>query len=508
MVYPYRSPGPAPQLGGGGGPLPPSYSSSVSGAGVGGGYGGFSSSPSTGPPCHAYDQPRIAPTDMYTPSYAAGGFAGAGMAPSYCQMQDYLNGGGPPLGVHPGGPGGMYPRAGASPMRPPGWGQPQYPGDGLYSRGLPGDGRFPGHGGTNPYAFHSPPTPPRERQHIEAPPVGLPVQPEGSWEILTEDNQWRPWLPGADFYGYPGEELHFRLMGFSYFVVFDSAASGTQLNLVTGIRRPIRRRAIQPGQEARDATLQDRRFAEVAAQDRLAALRADAQRTDALRADAPPNLLASSLRRLHAQHGDQPISRGTEQTRPGRSPPTSPPAEEGGIDGTAAYDLASEAYRELQKLGQGRAAPEQPDTPPVIVLGNGPAGYSAVAPGQDTSAPASPKLQESTEPDAFALLEDLKVEQQALESKVGVILEALEEEAVTPGQARDRLAQIEAKLSKLQCKGIDCVSTEGLAPEMADEVRTLRKQLTGKAENLQSRLDDLFSQIKSMLSNKSDATTL
>jgi len=475
MAHPYRSPGLAPQLGGGG-PLPPLYGSS-GGPGAGGGFGGFSSPAPAG---HAYDQSRMAPADMYGAPHAAGGYARVGTPPSYCQMQDYLNGGG-----HAFRGGGMYmPNSSAPPIPHDRWGHPQHAGEGLYRRGLPGDGQpgrsyspAPnGHALPNQYAWHSPPTPPRERRAPEAP-VGLSVQPEGSWEILTEENGWQPWLPGVKFYGYRGEEVQFRLGAFSYFVVFDSEVSGTQLNLVTGIRRPVRRRVGFAGwdrQEGLDTNLQQ-------------------ERQGLTRDSASPGKSGISL----AENArNPPLRPNPQQPRPGQ-PLHRSPGDEDGMDSAAAYDLASEAYRELQKLGQGRTAPEQPEGPEIIVLGDVPVS----SPGSPDSSAREVQATAASEPDAISLLEDLRVQQQALESKVGVILEALEEEAVTPGQAKDKLAQIEAKLAKLQCNGIDCVSTAGLPPGTADEVRAQRKELTAKAESLQLRLDEIFIQIKSM-SNK------
>lgn len=376
------------------------------------------------------------------------------------------------------------PRSGAPPMPHGGWGQPEHPGESLYSRGLPTSpgrsyGQDPrGQALPNQYAWHSPPTPPRQRREAEAP-VGLSVQPEGSWEILTEENGWQPWLPGVEFYGHPSEELHFRLGAFSYFVVFDSESSGTQLNLITGIRRPVRRRALAGrGQEGLDANLQ---------QDR-SALRRDGGMAPAEDARYQPN---------PQPPGRRPFP---QQPRPGQ-PPHTGPGDVDGMDSAAAYDLASEAYRELQKLGQSRTAPEQPEVPEVIALGDGGVSFPGFSDIQSAPAVAEVQVTAASEPDALALLGDLREQMQALESKVDVILESLEEEAVTPGQAKDKLAQIEGMLVKLQCNGIDCVSIAGLPPRTADEARALRKELTAKAESLQLRLDKIFLHVKSM-SNK------
>merc|ERR1719498_1517869 len=69
----------------------------------------------------------------------------------------------------------------------------------------------------------------------------------GVWEILSEDAVWQPWLPGVQYYGIPGEQLEYTDSRKNhYFVVFDSANSGTQVNLLTRNRRPLRRRLMSP----------------------------------------------------------------------------------------------------------------------------------------------------------------------------------------------------------------------------------------------------------------------
>ncbi|CAJ1373748.1 unnamed protein product [Effrenium voratum] len=73
---------------------------------------------------------------------------------------------------------------------------------------------------------------------------------------------------------------------------------------------------------------------------------------------------------------------------------------------------------------------------------------------------------------------------------------ALHSLQVTPGQARNDLAQLEAHLEKLQCQSIDSVSTAGLSSEDQDAARSFRRQLTKAVEKLQGQLDQTFEDLK------------
>mmetsp|Transcript_26672 Transcript_26672/g.58633 ORF Transcript_26672/g.58633 Transcript_26672/m.58633 type:complete len:352 (+) Transcript_26672:55-1110(+) len=75
---------------------------------------------------------------------------------------------------------------------------------------------------------------------------------------------------------------------------------------------------------------------------------------------------------------------------------------------------------------------------------------------------------------------------------------ALLADEVRPAEARDVLAQMEAQLDELQCKGIDSVSTAGLAPGAEEAAKSLRKELTHKAESLQRSLDAAFERIRTL----------
>jgi len=290
----------------------------------------------------------------------------------------------------------------------------------------------------------------------------------------------------VQFYGRPGEELQFNLGQYVYYAVFESADTGTQVNLYTGKRHALRR---------------NRSFERM----HQAALDAELQREALFLRGGPAQddrrPMSPTLRGPTRPHGDQPLPMHCQLPQPSPLP---------GVSSTnrpVAHDVASEAYRELQKLGHGGAPPEQPEPGPVIALGNGMLGSDVIAgaPAMCSrlyEAPAAEPPREEAkvaiEPNIFDLLEDLQNQMQVLESRIPVILEALEDGAVTPGQARDRFAQIEAQLSKLQCNGIDSISTAGLAPDRADEARATRKRLTLKAERLQSHLEEIFARIRMM----------
>jgi len=82
---------------------------------------------------------------------------------------------------------------------------------------------------------------------------------------------------------------------------------------------------------------------------------------------------------------------------------------------------------------------------------------------------------------------------------MALVEEAFASARISPGQARDYLAQLEAQLEQIQCKGIDAVPTVGISEELATATRVLRRDLTRQVEKLQSRLDATFDSIRSML---------
>lgn len=63
------------------------------------------------------------------------------------------------------------------------------------------------------------------------------------------------------------------------------------------------------------------------------------------------------------------------------------------------------------------------------------------------------------------------------------------------GTARTELAQLEAALDRLQCKGIDSVDTFELSSGK-DLAKSMRKELTGQAEKIHDFMDEIFKAIK------------
>merc|ERR1712032_767035 len=86
-----------------------------------------------------------------------------------------------------------------------------------------------------------------------------------------------------------------------------------------------------------------------------------------------------------------------------------------------------------------------------------------------------------------------------IDASVSGIEEALEQHSMAPGRARDTLAQMEARLDKLQCHGVDCIDTFELKSGK-DQARALRKVLTRRAEQMHDRMDRIFNTIKGMKS--------
>jgi len=175
----------------------------------------------------------------------------------------------------------------------------------------------------------------------------------------------------------------------------------------------------------------------------------------------------------------------------------------GGTSGTAdalpaeAAAVAGEAYRELRKL-ESAGGPELEVSPKgdsavqvapnaVIALGDGDVSRSASI---DT-APTNVKQTtgEVEAPGAASGLGELELfeaQLMDLENNVLTVEGALRSSQLTPVQARDHLAQLEARLQRVQCDGIDSVTIG------TDEARRKRKELTQKIECLQSRLDSIF----------------
>jgi len=116
--------------------------------------------------------------------------------------------------------------------------------------------------------------------------------------------------------------------------------------------------------------------------------------------------------------------------------------------------------------------------PEVIVMGDGPVSEppSDQAPGGSTTAMSQLR---ACEAQLELAANELHMTQQ-----------------VTPGQARADLAQLEARLDRLQCHSIDAVSTAGLSSQDEDAARTLWRHLVKQVEQLQGRLDETFERLK------------
>jgi hypothetical protein len=87
---------------------------------------------------------------------------------------------------------------------------------------------------------------------------------------------------------------------------------------------------------------------------------------------------------------------------------------------------------------------------------------------------------------ASSPLEPLAAEMQRLEVAVTKVEQALGSSAASASDAYDQLAQLEAQLDRLQCKGIDAI-TGG-----SDSTKRWRHELTRRGELLQARLSGLF----------------
>jgi len=79
----------------------------------------------------------------------------------------------------------------------------------------------------------------------------------------------------------------------------------------------------------------------------------------------------------------------------------------------------------------------------------------------------------------------------AVEAAVLQVESALQSSCTSIGQARTELAQLEARLEHLQCKGIDSVPNSVLASD-EQSAKQMRKEFTRRAELLHQRLGGLF----------------
>jgi len=138
-----------------------------------------------------------------------------------------------------------------------------------------------------------------------------------------------------------------------------------------------------------------------------------------------------------------------------------------------------------------------------ITSGGGSRGSSPGAPAAPAAAPPPPVQAASKDP--WLRLLELQGQIKELQSNVQKVEAELLAAEITPSQARDVLAQLEAQLDVIQCKGIDSVSTQGLGEHREHEARMLRKDLTRQAEALQDRFDNAFAVLKGWSSSTSQS---
>ncbi|CAE7570889.1 unnamed protein product, partial [Symbiodinium sp. CCMP2456] len=130
------------------------------------------------------------------------------------------------------------------------------------------------------------------------------------------------------------------------------------------------------------------------------------------------------------------------------------------------------------------------EAPTVIVMGDG----CVKDPGLNDAPQAAAQ---SPAMAAFERLKGCEAQLQSARAELRSTEDALQTLQVSPGQAWNDLAQLEARLDQLQCKGIDFVSTEGLSTEDEESARTKRRQLTKAVANLQDQVEAVFDRLKS-----------
>lgn len=108
--------------------------------------------------------------------------------------------------------------------------------------------------------------------------------------------------------------------------------------------------------------------------------------------------------------------------------------------------------------------------------------------------PPAAKAQQSSRPQGP--LEQLQAYEEQLlgiEAEVAAVDAARAMQSMTNGQAHAAFAQLEAKLERLLCQGIDSVSAEG---EAREEIRAFKKKLVSQVSKLQERVDAAFEKVK------------
>jgi hypothetical protein len=89
------------------------------------------------------------------------------------------------------------------------------------------------------------------------------------------------------------------------------------------------------------------------------------------------------------------------------------------------------------------------------------------------------------------VLELLGAELDQIELSLAEVERAVVASQISASRAQSELAQLEAQLDKLQCKGVDAVNIDG-----SEAARAERRKLTQKAEVVQARLGGIFVGLK------------
>merc|ERR1712203_824170 len=97
--------------------------------------------------------------------------------------------------------------------------------------------------------------------------------------------------------------------------------------------------------------------------------------------------------------------------------------------------------------------------------------------------PATPQVLPQVD-EVFRALQELELRLGTFEGQVTAIERAVSSRQISIGKARDDLAQVEAALDRLQCKGIDSVSTLELAEAQRATARERKRELTRRSERL------------------------
>lgn len=97
--------------------------------------------------------------------------------------------------------------------------------------------------------------------------------------------------------------------------------------------------------------------------------------------------------------------------------------------------------------------------------------------------------------DTVMKLSDFRSRFDDIDASMERLIASLQTSGAPLGKTRGELAQLEATLDRLQCKGVDSVDTFELSSgkELA---RSIRKELTGRAEKMHARMDEGFKAIK------------